>query len=84
MTKGYASIQDITITTSCHIQSLHNCPQDRRVVVTGLPGAGELITGPTVLGEVIAAGNLICASPPYLNTTEDQPLACVKRNLCVF
>lgn len=31
-----------------------------------IPGAGELITGPTVLGEVMAAGNLICASPPYL------------------
>lgn len=31
-----------------------------------LPGAGELITGPTVLGDAMAAGNLICASPPYL------------------
>lgn len=31
-----------------------------------LPGAGELIMGPTVLGEVMAAGNLIWASPPYL------------------
>lgn len=31
-----------------------------------LPGAGELITGPTVLGDAKAAGNLICASPPYL------------------
>lgn len=30
------------------------------------PGAGELIIGPTVLGEVRAAGNLIWASPPYL------------------
>lgn len=61
---------------SCHIRSYLNCPQDRRIVFTSLPGAGELITGPTVLGDVIAAGNLICASPPYLitttTTTEDR------------
>ena len=38
-----------------------------------LPGAGELITGPTVLGDAMAAGNLIWASPPYLiMTTEEQ------------
>lgn len=36
------------------------------------PGAGELITGPTLLGDVMAAGNLICASPPYLITTTEE------------
>jgi len=43
-----------------------------------LPGAGELITGPTVLGVAIAAGNLICASPPYLNKKKEQHLACAQ------
>lgn len=88
MPKVDASIQDIIIKTNRALDRIivlfnnqqlpHNCPPDRRVVFTGLPGAGELITGPTVLGEVIAAGNLICASPPYLNTTEDLPLVRVK------
>lgn len=95
MPKVDASIQDIIIKMNRALDRIiilfnnqelpHNWPQDRRVVFTDLPGAGELITGPTVLGEVIAAGNLICASPPYLNTTEDLPLVRVKsRNLCVF
>lgn len=39
------------------------------VFIYNVPGAGELITGPTVLGDPMAAGNLICASPPYLITT---------------
>lgn len=42
-----------------------------------LPGAGELITGPTLLGDVKAAGNLICASPPYLITTLTEDLSLV-------
>lgn len=37
-----------------------------------LPGAGELITGPTVPGDVMAAGNLICASPPYLTNSSRE------------
>lgn len=53
-----------------------------------LPGAGELITGPTVLGDVMAAGNLICASPPYLitTTTEELLLVCVQckcKSVCI-
>lgn len=52
----------------------------RKTVFNYLPGAGELITGPTVLGDVMAAGNLICASPPYLITitTEELLLVCVQ------
>lgn len=37
-----------------------------------LPGAGELTMGPTVPGDVMAAGNLICASPPYLNDSRRE------------
>ncbi len=50
-----------------------------KVFTYHLPGAGELITGPTVLGDAMAAGNLICASPPYLirTTTEEMLLVCV-------
>lgn len=38
----------------------------------GLPVAGELIMGPTVPGDVMAAGNLICASPPYLDNSRRE------------
>lgn len=54
-------------------QTLHD---HNAVPPNRLPGAGELITGPTVLGEAMAAGNLSCASPPYLirTTVEDVML----------
>ena len=47
------------------------------VFIYNVPGAGELITGPTVLGDPMAAGNLICASPPYLITTTKELLLIV-------
>lgn len=46
-----------------------------------LPGAGELITGPTVLGDPMAAGNLICASPPYLTKIQAVKIAF---SLCIM
>lgn len=64
----------------------------RLVFTYNVPGAGELITGPTLLGDPMAAGNLICASPPYLITTDKQTkellLVCaqlgVRVNLSVY
>ena len=56
-------------------------PDQEDVFINYLPGAGELIKGPTLLGDVRAAGNLICASPPYLirTTIEGELLVCVQR-----
>lgn len=51
------------------LNSQHTTIFSQFIVFDHLPGAGELIIGPTVLGEAMAAGNLICASPPYLIKT---------------